>query len=238
MKLFPLRQLLPAALMLLPLPAALAAEKYALDRVHTQIVFNVDHLGFSKSSGRFTDFDGGFVLDADPAKSSAEISIRSASVDMGDYAWDKHLRDKDFFHSSQHPAMSFKSTRVEKTGDKTLAVTGDFTLLGVTKPVTLNVTVNKAGVHPVSKKYVAGFSATTRIKRSDFGMSYLVGLIGDEVDIRLEIEGIRDTPPSAAELPPPVASPVPAAAPAAAAPAAAPAATPAPAAAPAPAGAK
>lgn len=110
---------------------------------------------------------------------------------MDDEAWDTHLKSKDFFDVEKFPDMVFKGTTIEITGDKTAKINGELTLLGVTKPVTLDTVFNKAGKHPFSGKYVAGFSAVTNIKRSDFGMEYGLPMIGDDVNIHLEVEGIR-----------------------------------------------
>ena len=169
-----------------------AADQFAFDRAHTQILFFVNHLGFSQSQGEFHDYDGDFSFDpGDWANSKVEVTIRTASIDMDDYAWDKHLRSEDFFAVNQHPEMRFRSTRVERTDEQRGIIAGDLTLLGVTQPVTLDVTFNKAGVHPISKQYVAGFSASTVVKRSDFGMEYGLPMVGDEVQVRLEVEGYR-----------------------------------------------
>ena len=171
---------------------AYSADQYAFDKVHTQVLFFVDHLGFSRSVGEFHDYEGGFVFDPeDWAVGSVDVSIRTASIDMDDAEWDKHLRSPDFFHVERFPDMRFKSTRVEAVGAKDAKVHGELTLLGVTRPVTLEVRFNKAGVHPKSKQYVAGFSARTLIKRSEFGMSYAVPMVGDDVEVVLEVEGIR-----------------------------------------------
>ncbi|HEX2753257.1 MAG TPA: YceI family protein, partial [Alphaproteobacteria bacterium] len=121
-------------------------------------------------------------------------TIDTNSLTMDDDAWEKHLKNEDFFNVEKFPAMTFKSTKVEKTGDNTGRVTGDLTLLGVTKPVTLDVIFNKGGIHPYSKKYVAGFSATGKLNRSEFGMTYGLPGVGDEVNISIEVEGIREEP--------------------------------------------
>lgn len=171
---------------------AFAADRYAFDKAHTQILFFVDHLGFSKSQGEFHDYDGSFTFDPeDWSKAAVEVSIRTHSIDMDDHAWDKHLRNEDFFHVSKYPTMDFRSTRVEPTGERTAKVHGELTLLGVTQPVTLDVTFNKAGEHFLSKQWIAGFSATTTLKRSDFGMTYGLPAVGDPVEVRLEVEGVR-----------------------------------------------
>ncbi len=169
-----------------------APEKYEFDKDHTQILFFVNHLGFSNSQGEFHDYDGGFTFDAEnPENSSIDVTIMTDSVDMDDEKWDDHLKNADFFHVEKYPEMTFKSTAIEVTGENTGKVTGDLTLLGVTQPVVLDVTFNKADTHPYSGKFVAGFSGSTTIKRSEFGMEYGLPAVGDEVTVRLEVEGVR-----------------------------------------------
>lgn len=172
--------------------ASAEQERYVFDKAHTQILFFVSHLGFSMMQGEFHDYDGEFVFDRDdPSRSSVEVSIATASVDTDHEKLNEHLRTPDFFNSEAHPTMSFKSTSIERTGENSGRITGDFTMLGVTRPLTLNVTFNKADVHPVNKNYIAGFSGSTTIRRSDYGMTYSVPAVGDEVEVRLEVEGIR-----------------------------------------------
>lgn len=167
-------------------------EQYSFDTAHTQILFFVDHLGFSKSQGEFHEYSGGFVFDRDhPEKSSIDVTINTASIDMDHEKWDAHMKNADFFSVKQFPTMTFKSTSIKVTGEKTAEITGDFTLLAVTKPVTLNVVYNKSDIHPFSGKYVSGFSATTTIKRSEFGMLYGLPAVGDDVEVRIEVEGVR-----------------------------------------------
>lgn len=165
---------------------------YKFDKVHTQIIFFVDHLGFSKSEGEFLDFDGGFVFDPEnPEDAKVHVIINANSVTMDDQKWTDHVKNADFFDVPTFPEIEFKSHSVSVLGDNFAEVTGDLTLLGVTKPVTLEVTYNKSGVHPYSKKFVAGFSATASLKRSDFDMVYGLPGIGNEVEIRIEVEGIK-----------------------------------------------
>ena len=102
------------------------------------------------------------------------------------------MKNEDFFNVEKFPEMTFKSTGVTVTGENTGDVTGDLTLLGVTKPVTLHVTFNKAGKHPMGDKYAAGFSATGTLRRSDFGMDYGLPMVSDEVELRIEVEGVRE----------------------------------------------
>jgi polyisoprenoid-binding protein YceI len=180
------------ALGLLTATASAEQERYLFDKAHTNILFFVDHLGFSMMKGKFHEYDGEFIFDRDdPTRSSVEVTIATASADMDHDGLNAHLRTADFFDTATHPTMSFKSTAIERTGEDTALITGDFTMLGVTRPVTLDVKFNKADVHPVNEKYIAGFSGGTTIKRSDYGMTYLVPAIGDEVKVMLEVEGIR-----------------------------------------------
>lgn len=166
------------------------AERYVFDKAHTQILFFVNHLGFSMSQGEFLDFDGHFMYDeANPENSSIDVVIKTASIDMDDEKWDDHMKNEDFFDVEKFPEMTFKSTDIEVTGENTANITGDLTILGVTKPVTLAVTHNKTGIHPYSKKKHAGFSATATIDRTQWGMNYGVPNVGEEVEIRLEVEG-------------------------------------------------
>jgi len=167
--------------------AAQAADSYKLDLEHSNIVFVTDHLGFSKMIGQFQEFDGSSVEGV-----AVEVVVRTASIDTDHEARDKHLTSPDFFNAQEFPEMTFKSTAVEATGDKTAKLTGDLTLLGVTKPITLDVTLNKADAHPMDPSvFVAGFSATGTVKRSDFGMQYGQGAIGDDVALWVEIEAIK-----------------------------------------------
>jgi polyisoprenoid-binding protein YceI len=178
--------------------AQAAPEKFELDKPHTQIIFSVNHLGFSTSYGKFTDYAGTINLDQqEPKNSDVDVTIQTASLDMSDEKWDEHLKSKDFFDVEQFPTMTFKSTKVEVTGDKTANVTGDLTLHGVTKPVTLAVTYNGTGKHPMMDRMETGFEATGKIKRSDFGMGYGVPAVGDDVNITISVEAFQ--PPKAGQ---------------------------------------
>ncbi len=173
-------------------PAEKVAEKYEFDKVHTQILFFVDHLGFAKSQGEFHDYDGSFMFDREhPEKSSVNVTIKSSSIDMDDEAWDTHLKSDHFFNVEAFPDMTFNSTSIEVTGEKTADIIGDLTILGVTKPVVLKTVYNKSGENPYSKKFESGFSATASLKRSDFGMTYGLPGVGDDVEIRIEVEAVR-----------------------------------------------
>jgi len=179
-----------------PVSARAEVEKYVLDKPHTQIMFRVSHLGFSHSVGKFTDYNGTFVFDrTTPEKSSTEVTIMTDSLDLADEKWNEHMKNEDFFNVAKFPQMTFKSTGVKVLSDNTADITGDLTLLGVTKPVTLHVTHNKSDKFPFGDRYVSGFSAEGVLKRSDFGMTYGLPAVSDEVELMIEVEGIRENAP-------------------------------------------
>ncbi|CAO3455974.1 Protein yceI precursor [Azospirillum argentinense] len=181
-----------SALVALPMTAQAAPVAYKLDPAHTAVVFIVDHLGFSKAVGSFNTVAGELAFDKDAAdKSSLSVTIDTASIDTNHAKRDEHLKSPDFFNAKEFPKMTFKSTKIETTGDKTGKLHGDLTLLGVTKPVVLDVTFNKDGVSPASKQETVGFSARGTIKRSDFGMKYGVPNIGDDIQIIIESEAVK-----------------------------------------------
>lgn len=175
------------------IPAALPAglEKFTYDPSHTQVFFVVNHLGFSHSRGRFTKFDGFFLLDEkNPENSKAEMTIDVNSLEMGSPIWNEHTQAK-FLNGGIHPLIAFHSTKIVRTGETTADMTGELSLHGVTKPVTLQVTLNKLGEHPMNKNKMAGFSLKGTLKRSDFGMTEALPMIGDDVALEIEVEGIR-----------------------------------------------
>ncbi|MEM1306218.1 MAG: YceI family protein [Pseudomonadota bacterium] len=176
-----------------------AAGTYKLDRAHASLVWKVNHLGLSFYTARFDTFDATLDIDPDkPASAKLNVTIDATSIRTGfPFAdrkdFDKELvQDAKFFDASNHPEITFVTTSVEPTGDKTAKVTGDLTLKGVTKPVTLEVTLNGQIMHPFKKKPALGFSGTGTIKRSEFGMTHLIGGVGDDVEILLEAEFIKE----------------------------------------------
>ena len=169
--------------------AQAAPSPYALDPHHTQITFGWTHFGFSHMSGRFDKVDGTFLVDpAAPAKSKVEVSIPITSISTGVADLDDDLRSDSFFDAGKFPTATFKSTSVKSTGKDKLAVSGDLSIHGVTKPVTLDVTINKIGMHPMAQRAAAGFDASTTIKRSDFGISKYVPNVSDEIQIHISTE--------------------------------------------------
>jgi len=189
-----LRTLLASAFTLVLMTGVASAENkvYVLDNPHTQIFFTVSHMGMSHSTGSFTGYEGSFAFDPEnPTAGSTEVTIQTDSLNMGHDVWEEHLKAKDMFNVTEFPTMTFKSTKVVLDDDdkNEATMTGDLTLLGVTKPVTLEVELNKCGEHPMNKKLTCGFDAEGTIKRSDFGMTKGIPMIGDEVEIRITVEG-------------------------------------------------
>jgi polyisoprenoid-binding protein YceI len=173
---------------------AFAADAFKFDASHTYIGFAIDHLGFAKTLGEFLRFDGTLKLDReDLTRSSIEVTIDTASIDTDQPDFDEHLRSADFFHVAEHPAMTFRSTAVEDLGEGRLKVTGDLSLLGTTRPVVLDTRLNRVAMHPFRPSIeVAGFSATTTIDRTAFGMGKYAPAVGTQVEIRIEAEFNRE----------------------------------------------
>lgn len=173
-------------------PAAAAPESYAFDKSHTSIFFLADHLGFSTVPGRFGEYDGSITYDPEnPGAAKLELTIRTASLDTFFARRDEHLRSPDFFNVLEFPEASFVATGFEKTGEKTGRMDGDLTLLGVTRPVSLDLILNKRAESPLSGKMVLGVTARGTIRRSAFGMTYGLPGVADEVDLWIEAEAVR-----------------------------------------------
>lgn len=174
--------------------ADVPAGTYKLDPTHASVTWRVKHLGLSNYTARFAKIDAVLTYDPkDPTKSRVTASIDPASVktDLNSPKdFDQELReDPRFFKVAKFPEIKFTTTSLEKTGEKTGRMTGDLTFMGVTKPVTLDVTFNGSfKEHPMSKKPAIGFSATGTVKRSDFGLDALIPFISDDVSVLIETE--------------------------------------------------
>ena len=172
-------------------PAAFAAESYKLDPVHTSIVFRVKHLGVAYSFGRLNQPTGFFVFDeSSPSKSAIEIRAEAKNVDTAVEKRDNHLRSPDFLDADNHPLISFKSKSVKKVNEDTYEVSGVLTLLGQTRPINVEVNATGSGKDPWGN-FRRGFETSFDIKRSDFGMKFMLGGVSDEVNITVSVEGIR-----------------------------------------------
>jgi polyisoprenoid-binding protein YceI len=183
---------------LLILPTLASAGTWQIDAAHSSITFKIRHL-FTKVQGAFTEVEGEIEFDpANPTAGSVKVKIPVASIDTRNEKRDGHLKSPDFFDAETYPEIVFESTKVEET-EGGLQVTGDFTMHGVTKPVTLDVEFLGAGPHPmVEGAKVAGFTATTKIDRTEWGLKWNKvieaggALLGDEVDIQIDVEALSE----------------------------------------------
>lgn len=170
-------------------PAVAAPLAYQLNKDHTDVTFSINHLGFSAKHGWFRDVAGVLVIDPGaPEGAKLDVTIKSASVDTNHAQRDKDLSGAAWLDVARFPDIRFVSTKVSRLGPDTADVAGDLTLHGVTKPAVLHVKFNGAGPNPFNGTPTLGFSATTSLKRSDFGMNQFLPAIGDEVDVVIDSE--------------------------------------------------
>ena len=175
-------------------PAVADPATFNLDTSHTHILFKVNHLGLSNTYGQFDDFSGQVMLDQDnPENSRVTVTIQSASIDTNHGERDTHLRSADFFNAEEYPEITFESTKVETTGDKSAKIYGELTMLGETRDVVLDADLNFLGQHPLPQvdATVAGFTASTTINRTDFGMDAYAPAVSDAVEITINSEALK-----------------------------------------------
>ncbi len=199
------RTLVPAAILLsfasfLAYSAALAqtrpaagakADSYSVDGVHSSIIFRIQHLGVSYFYGRINHPAGKFTFNPeDPAAGSFEITAKAENVDSGNAKRDEHLKSVDFFNAKQFPDITFKSTMVRKRGEGAYEVAGNLSLHGVTRAIAVDLKHVGCATDPKGTAR-CGFDATFSIKRSEFGMDFMQGPLGDEVKLMAGIEGVR-----------------------------------------------
>lgn len=163
---------------------------YKLDPNHTMVLFSWNHFGFSNPTADLGMSEGTLVFDQqDPAKSSVEVTLPMSKLDTHVPALDEHLKEADFFNAAKYPVVTFKSTSVQPVGNNHFKVIGNLTVHGVTRPVTLDATLNKIGPHPMTKAQAIGFDATATLKRSDFGVGAYVPMVSDLITIHITTEG-------------------------------------------------
>ena len=168
-------------------------ETYTLDPMHSYVMFHINHFGFSNPSGKWMA-QGTLTLDQDqPQNSSVNAIIQVNNIITGISELDTHLKSKLFFDTDKYPTATFVSNKIIMTGKKTAKIQGILTLHGISKPINLNVRLNKAGENPISNKMTVGFTGETELKRSDFGMTTLLPGLGDKVKIDIEIEANKVT---------------------------------------------
>lgn len=191
----PMKKIVLFISMALVIAGTAVAGEYTIDTAHSSVNFQIKHLAISKVNGVFTDFTGSINFDPDkPQNLSAEAVIQLASVDTGNKDRDDHLRSPDFFEVEKYPTMTFRSTSVKMDGKDEGKVTGDLTLHGVTKPVTLDLEINGTATDPWGNNKV-GASLSGKIDRKDFGLTWSKAMetgglvVGNDVKIIIEIEG-------------------------------------------------
>ncbi len=176
---------------LLSATAYAAPETYMIEPTHTLPRFEYSHFGYSTQLSRFDKTSGTIVLDRAAKKGSVDIVIDATSVNTGYALFNQHIQAADYFDTEMFPTITFKSNRMKFDGDKLVAVTGDLTVKGVTKPVMLTVTSFHCMPHPMVKKDACGANATATIKRSDFNMGKNAPYVSDEVKLTIPVEAIK-----------------------------------------------
>ena len=173
--------------------AALAApETYNVEPTHTYPRFEYSHFGYSNQQQRFDKTSGKIVLDRAAKTGSVDVTIDATSVNTGYALFNQHIQAEDFFDTAKYPTITFKSTGVKFEGDKPVAIDGNLTIKGVTKPVTLTVTSFHSMAHPMLKKDAIGANAVTKVKRSEFKMGKNVPYVSDEVSLTIAVEAIKE----------------------------------------------
>ena len=173
--------------------AAFAApETFNVEPTHTYPRFEYSHFGYSNQQQRFDKTSGKIVIDRAAKTGSVDVSIDTTSVNTGYALFNQHIQAEDYFDTAKYPAITFKSTKVKFEGDKPVAVEGNLTIKGVTKPVTLTVTSFHSMPHPMLKKDAIGANATTKVKRSEFNMGKNVPYVSDEVTLTIAVEAIKE----------------------------------------------
>ena len=169
-------------------PHEIKAGDYVLDKSHGKITWSISHLGFSTYMGQFADVEAKLKIDPQaPERTLLNATVKTASVGTLNDKLDDHLKSEQFFNADKYPTATFEATRVKVTGANTADIDGNLTIMNQTKPETLKITFNQAGTNPVDHKYRLGFSGETTIKRSEFGITQYLPVLGD--DVRIELEG-------------------------------------------------
>lgn len=183
---------------LLPLSAS-AADRYRLDPVHTRVLFAVEHAGFSQALGTVSGSEGVLEFDPDDWRGAhLEVVVPIARLDLGDDKWNQATLARNLLDGQRHPQARFVSTRVEPVDAHNARVHGLLTLRGVTREIALDVRLNALKRRPLPPfRRTAGFSATATLQRSDFGIDAWRSVIGDQVELRIEAEAVRDDKASA-----------------------------------------
>ena len=182
---------LSAVLAALGTSAAFAANTYKIDPNHTYPSFEADHMGISVWRGKFNKSEGTIVLDPAAKAGALDIVVDINSIDFGHDKMNEHAKKEDFFDVAKFPTATFKSTKVNFTGDVPTSVDGELTLRGVTKPLTLTINKFKCIVHPMHKREVCGADVTGQFQRSDFGINAGLPRFSPEVKLAIQVEAVK-----------------------------------------------
>ena len=184
--------LLAVSALMVAAPAAAQTSQWQLDPAHSSAQFAVRHMGISNVRGTFTKLSGSARYDpADSKNDSVEVTIEAASVDSRVEMRDNDLRSDHFFDVQKYPTITFRSTKVESAGADKLKITGDLTIRGITKPVTLDVDGPSKPVKDGQGRLHMGVSATATVNRTDFGMTGYQGIVGNEVTLTIDAELVQ-----------------------------------------------
>lgn len=187
-----MNKLIASAVIVLMSSAAYAApETYVIDTTHTKPRFEYNHLGFSTQLSRFDTTSGTITLDRTAKTGAVDVTIDAKSVNTGYALFNEHIQAEDFFDTQKYPVITFKSNRMKFDGDRPVAVDGNLTVKGITKPVTLAITSFKCMPHPMLKKDACGANATATVKRSEFNMGKHVPYVSDEVVLTIPVESVK-----------------------------------------------
>ncbi len=172
--------------------AAMAADSYTIDPGFSRAHFDITRLGFSTQRGAFNKTNGKVTLDLAAHKGSVDFTINTQSIDMGSAAWTAHLADEALFNVKKYPTMVFKSDKLIFAGEKVVAAEGQFTMLGVTKPMKVTVNNFQCGVSPIDKRPMCSGNITGSLKRSEFGLSKYIPAVSDEVTIEVPVDAYKN----------------------------------------------
>jgi polyisoprenoid-binding protein YceI len=167
------------------------AQTYNIEPGHTYPSFEADHMGISVLRGKFTKTSGKIVLDRAAKTGTVDIVVDTSSIDFGHAKLNEHAKSKDMFNVEQFPTATYKGTSIKFDGDRPVAVQGEFTLLGVTKPLTLTINKFKCIQHPMLKREVCGADASAEFKRTDFGLNYGTPMFSPDVKLAIEVEALK-----------------------------------------------
>jgi polyisoprenoid-binding protein YceI len=177
------------ALVAFATPAVSAAASWEIDPSHAHVTFTADHLGFSVVHGQFRAFTADIRFAPENiAATQIAVTIDAKSIDTGWPARDEHLRSPDFLNVAAHPAITFRSTAVTRTGEATADIAGELTVIGVTRPATFKAVLNRLAPNPFTGEPTAGFTVTGQIRRADHGMTFGGDAFGAVIPVRVDLE--------------------------------------------------